>query len=158
MEKKQSFLTTLANRAHLSMLGKGVIGLVGGTILIFVRMSRNREKKEPKLNNHRESWVENSIIDAATVPDSSARFEYFKVKGYKGRDVDTIISFINQRCKGGSLVKELIGRDRDSVSKLVNSEYNLTDNNAWIFYINSLDSVDFLLVLKDSSIVETISL
>jgi len=158
MEKKKSFLTIISNRAQLSMLGKGIIGLVGGVIMIFVTLSRNSKKNEPKLHGDRVAWVENSIIYPATLPNASVRSEYFKVKISNGMSIDSIISFISEKCKNGSLVKELNRHQVDSFSNQIKDQHTLSDTSAWVFHVNYLDSSSFLLVVKDSTIVETLSL
>ena len=160
MEKKKSFLTILSNRAYLSMLGKGIIGLVGGLVLLFITISRSRENNKPKLYNDKTNWVENAIIEKATLPDSASRFKYFKIKGYGGKEIDSEIMFIYKRCKGGSLLKELKNNEVDSIlsaNKIILSS-NLSDMNDWVFYVKSIDSADFLLVIKDSLIAETVEL
>ena len=118
---RKNLMDELGRRAQLSMLGKGIIGLLGGVIILFVTWIRTCNKDNSvELESPGVQWFNHNILDPAITLDSNKRFTHFSELGIKPEVADSIAEFIASRRVGGSIAHELNKMEIDSLNKALN--------------------------------------
>ncbi len=150
--KRRSILDFLGKRSRASLIGNGIITLVGGGILIIVLFF----KKITSTTINKESpnyWLEYKVLNPSCRYDSLSKVSHFVNLGVPLEEVEKFTNYIKENVKGGKIIKKITPDDLDSISKERNLELELkyTDKD-WIFYVNSLQYEDFIIVTKDSTI------
>lgn len=151
------FKENLAQRAQLSIKGKAIIGLAGGVIiLISVWFKTCNNHDSVLLETPNVTWI-SYVLDSAIPLDSINRVVYFVKLGIAVHEADSIATLISNRNKNGTNISELDKIKIDSLNRTFKLSIPMPDSNSMIFYIKSLESKDYILVMKDSLINKIIS-
>jgi len=95
---RKGFIEILGRRAQLSMLGKGVIGLIGGTLVLIITFFRKCNDREP-LETKNADWIEAKFINPALHSDSAERSKYYNAIGIPDTNMDSISNYIKNRSR-----------------------------------------------------------
>lgn len=158
MIDKKDLWEIAGRRAHLSMLGKGIIGLVGGTLVLIVTFFRKCNDRAP-LESKNASQIKGMVIEPALNLDSIQSNNYYISLGVPSTDINRIVSYIKNRGKSGILIREL---QKDEFNYLNDSNNYILFNKSNIipsyYYAISLDSSDFIIGLKDSILYKVVNI
>ena len=148
----------LGRRAQLSMLGKGIIGLLGGVIILFVTWIRTCNKDNSvELESPGVQWFNQHFRPSDTL-DSNKRITHFGELGVRPEVADSIAEFIASRRVGGSIAHELNKKEIDSLNKALNLFLpNADSKNKMLFFVQSLKREDYIVITKDSLIENIVS-
>ena len=89
----------LNKRSYYSMLGKGLIGLVGGILIFLISFSKSNNKE--KFNNYKKTWITNNI---RLIKSSSIESTYSLYS--KKINFDSINNIQNQIINNNILIEE----------------------------------------------------
>ena len=151
------FKENLAQRAQLSIKGKAIIGLAGGVIILISGWFKTCNNHDSVLlETPNVTWI-SYVLDSAIPLDSIKRVVYFVKLGVAVHEADSIATLISNRNKNGTNISELDKIKIDSLNRTFKLSIPMPDSNSMIFYIKSLESKDYILVMKDSLINKIIS-
>lgn len=150
---KNKALSILAKRAHLSMAGKAVLGLVFGTILTILGFFRRAHDKDVLEEiNKPKTWAKMEITDPpCCLKNNSYFFKHYSALGVDSVDAIYLNQYIKDMTAKGALLFELDSLEIDSVNKL------LRIDTQWVFRVDDLKGQSFILVVKDKKIQNIVS-
>ncbi len=156
MAKKKKLLEVLGDRAYLSMLGKGVIGLIGGVILTILGFFRQHDRSERLEKSSRpEKIIEIELIEfASTIKGRSNIVDYYGRFGIDSSSAMSVSQYISRITSGPKLVKRVNNRDVDSVNKLLDSH----EDSQSVFRVENIDTdKSFIIVFRNNKIINIVS-
>ncbi|OSZ82651.1 hypothetical protein CAP35_05140 [Chitinophagaceae bacterium IBVUCB1] len=154
---KKNIKEELARRAELSLVGKAIIGIVGGVMLLLLGLRTCSKREDIQLDTSNVKWLSQSILDLAITLDSSKKAAHLIKFGVDAKIADSIATLICTRNKGGVIIRELDSQEIDSLNNANNFPVSIPDNTYNVFYVQSLKDDDYVIVIKDSLIKDIIS-
>ncbi|WP_276132185.1 hypothetical protein [Polluticoccus soli] len=148
--EKRTFWDNLGDQSQLSMLGKGLIGIVGGTLVMIVTCFRKCDDRKP-IGVLNASEIEVAFIKPALGADSIDRNSYYTKMGVPARNVDSVINYINNRSKGGTVIRTVQEEELKYLNDSKNYLWpNPNSKETSYYYVVSVDSPDFILGVRDT--------
>lgn len=140
------------------MFGKGVICLIGGVLVFAVTFFKRCNDSKGPLESKDGFWIRQRFIYPSLRLDSPLRAQYYSRFSLSDEKASLVAAYINMRSRGGIIVRDMEKNEYKYLNKRGDFIW-ISDDSGGLsyYYIVSLDTSDFILGIRDTSLLAVVS-